>query len=58
PVRLAFPRSPGADDLADAIAAGIDDALWYDDVHGAPDWRHHVTGLLAEEIRAELGDAA
>ncbi|GJD42214.1 hypothetical protein AFCDBAGC_0048 [Methylobacterium cerastii] len=58
PVRLAFPRSPGADDLADAIAAGIDDALWYDDVHGAPDWRRHVTGLLAEEIRAELGDAA
>ncbi|RZK88971.1 MAG: FAD-binding molybdopterin dehydrogenase [Methylobacterium sp.] len=58
PVRLVFPAPPSARDLADAIATRIDDALWYDDVHGAPDWRHHVTGLLAEEIRAELSEGA
>ena len=58
PVRLVFPALPSAGDLAGAIAARIDDGLWYDDVHGAPDWRRHVTGLLAEEIRTELGGAA
>lgn len=57
PVRLAFPKPPGARELADAVATRIADALWYDDVHGAPDWRRHVTGLLAEEIRAELSEA-
>ena len=39
------------DDL-DAGLAAID--CWYDDPHGAPDWRAHVTGLLAREVRAEL----
>ncbi|MDT7569507.1 MAG: hypothetical protein QOG76_8131, partial [Pseudonocardiales bacterium] len=27
---------------------------WFDDPHGAPDWRRAVTLLLAEEVRAEL----
>lgn len=58
PVRLAFPSPPGRRALADALAASIPDALYYDDVHGAPDWRRHVTGLLAEEIRAELDEGA
>ncbi|MEP9363899.1 FAD binding domain-containing protein [Nocardioides sp. CN2-186] len=40
-----------ADDL-DAGLAAVD--CWYDDPHGAPDWRAHVTGLLAREVRAEL----
>jgi CO/xanthine dehydrogenase FAD-binding subunit len=39
------------DDL-DAGLAAID--CWYDDPHGAPDWREHVTGVLAREVRAEL----
>ncbi|KMO43388.1 FAD-binding molybdopterin dehydrogenase [Methylobacterium tarhaniae] len=55
PVRIDRPGLPGAADLAAALAAAIPDGLWYDDVHGAPDWRRHVTGLLAEEARAELG---
>ena len=39
--------------------AEIPDDLYYDDVHGRPDWRRHLTGLFAEEIRAELsGEAA
>jgi CO/xanthine dehydrogenase FAD-binding subunit len=28
---------------------------WYDDPHGAPDWRRHVAGLLAHEVVEELG---
>ncbi|SEP36660.1 CO or xanthine dehydrogenase, FAD-binding subunit [Methylobacterium sp. ap11] len=59
PVRIDLPGPPGAEALRDALAAAIPDGLWYDDVHGAPDWRRHVTGLLAEEVRAELaGEAA
>ena len=54
PVRLDLGDRHDADALRAAIAAGIPDDLWYDDVHGAPDWRAHVTRLLAEETRAEL----
>ncbi|UHC15688.1 FAD binding domain-containing protein [Methylobacterium currus] len=54
PVRVDLPALPEARDLTAALAAAIPDGLWYDDVHGAPDWRRHVTGLLAEEARAEL----
>ena len=28
---------------------------WYDDVHGAPAWRRHMSLHFAEEIRRELG---
>ncbi|AWN46636.1 FAD-binding molybdopterin dehydrogenase [Methylobacterium terrae] len=54
PVRIDLRGVPGADELAAALAAAIPDGLWYDDVHGAPDWRRHVTGLIAEEARAEI----
>lgn len=54
PVRIDLPRPPGAGELRGAVAAAIGPELWFDDVHGAPDWRAHVTGLLAEEIAAEL----
>ncbi|MFH6785517.1 MULTISPECIES: FAD binding domain-containing protein [Methylobacterium] len=54
PVRIDLARVPEAGALAAALAAAIPDGLWYDDVHGAPDWRRHVTGLLAEEARAEI----
>jgi CO/xanthine dehydrogenase FAD-binding subunit len=49
PVRLAVPAS-GA--LREAIDAAV--AEWFDDVHGAPDWRRRMTHLLAAEIAAEL----
>ena len=58
PVRIAFAVSPAAEALREAIDAAIPDALWYDDVHGAPDWRRHVTHRLAEEIRQELAGGA
>ncbi len=54
PVQIAFEAVPGADALRARIAAAIPEDDWYDDVHGAPDWRRHVTLLLAEEIRQEL----
>ncbi|MGV9820162.1 FAD binding domain-containing protein [Nocardia xishanensis] len=53
PVVLDFQLVP--DDRAVAAAlAEVDPALWFDDPHGAPDWRRHVTGLLAAEVAAEL----
>jgi len=55
PVRIAFAARPDAEALRERIAAAIPEGAWYDDVHGAPDWRRHVTLLLAEEIRQELG---
>jgi hypothetical protein len=48
-LRFAAPPSAGA--VREAVA-GV--TTWFDDVHGAPDWRAHVTGVLAEEVRAEL----
>ncbi|WP_428031857.1 FAD binding domain-containing protein [Ancylobacter sp.] len=54
PVQLAFPAVPTPDELAAELAAAIPDALYYDDMHGRPDWRRHMTALLAEEIRVEL----
>ena len=37
------------------IAAEIPASLYYDDIHGRPDWRRHMTFEFAEEIRGELG---
>lgn len=54
PLQLAFPTLPDEAALQARIAAAIPDALYYDDIHGAPDWRRHVTRLLAEEIRRDL----
>lgn len=51
PVVLRLPALPGADALAAHLARAIPDGAWWDDVHGAPAWRRHMTGLLAEEIR-------
>lgn len=51
PHRLAFRTVPEAAELVAALA-GIE--RWFDDPHGAPDWRRAVTGLLAEQVRAEL----
>ncbi|MET7770676.1 FAD binding domain-containing protein [Nocardia sp. NPDC005366] len=53
PVVLDFPAPPEASEVAAAVAA-IDPALWFDDPHGAPDWRRHITGVLAREVADEL----
>ncbi|MCJ2090763.1 FAD binding domain-containing protein [Methylobacterium sp. E-005] len=57
PVRLTFDALPDDATLADRLGAAIPDALYHDDVHGRPDWRRHVTGLLAREIRDTLREA-
>ncbi|MET0652018.1 MAG: FAD-binding molybdopterin dehydrogenase, partial [Hyphomicrobiaceae bacterium] len=38
------------------LATEIPFAQYYDDVHGLPDWRRHMTHELAEEIRRELAE--
>lgn len=54
PVRLDFASVPAPDDLAAALAAAIPENLYFDDVHGRPDWRRQVTFALADDIRADL----
>nr|WP_198428694.1 FAD binding domain-containing protein [Nocardia bovistercoris] len=53
PVVLDFPEPPHPETLAAALTT-VDPDLWFDDPHGAPDWRAHVTGLLANAVAAEL----
>jgi hypothetical protein len=54
PIQFRFDAIPDATRLADAIAQTIPPDGYYDDMHGRPDWRRHVTLLNAEEIRREL----
>lgn len=56
PVRLDFAAHPTAHDLSAAIDTHV--TAWFDDVHGAPDWRRLMTLRLAEEIRRELAGAS
>lgn len=55
PVVLRFAALPDAQELAAAIEAVPE---WYADAHGAADWRHAMSALLAEQIRVELAEAA
>lgn len=41
-------------DAVDAFIAGIAPGLWFDDVHGAPAWRRHMTRRLGLELVEEL----
>jgi CO/xanthine dehydrogenase FAD-binding subunit len=55
PVRLVFAAPPTAGELAARIEAEVTEpGLWHDDVHGAPDWRRHVSLMFAEDIRREI----
>lgn len=51
PRRFAFSSYPSPGELAEAIDT-IDD--WYDDPHGAPDWRRAQTLRLAAQVREDL----
>ncbi len=57
PVHLRFPLMPGHGEVASATGQ-LPGSIWHDDPHGPPDWRAHVSGVLAEQIRAELADDA
>ncbi|MFD4601148.1 FAD binding domain-containing protein [Streptomyces sp. NPDC058464] len=54
PVRLWFPLPPTAEALRTAIGGAVADDEWFDDIHGLPEWRRHMTFRYAEEIRREL----
>jgi len=54
PVRFSFAKLPAAADLRERIERELPLAAYYDDVHGKPAWRRHMTLHLAEEIRTEL----
>jgi hypothetical protein len=54
PIQFRFDAVPDAALLRDTIERRIPPAGYYDDMHGRPDWRRHVTLLYAEEIRREL----
>src|SRR5580698_7537095 len=50
PVRLSFAGIPTESEIIDRIAAEIPTSLYYDDIHGLPDWRQHMTFEFAKEI--------
>jgi CO/xanthine dehydrogenase FAD-binding subunit len=54
PIRLDFETVPADAELHQALLRGIPETLYYDDLHGTPDWRRHMTFRLAEQIRQEL----
>ncbi len=58
PVKLSFASLPSADELRSGVESAIPAHGWYDDVHGAPAWRRHMSLHFAEEIRRELGAGA
>ncbi len=53
PLQTAWPSPPSLAAL-DAYIQAIPAGLWYDDVHGAPAWRQHMTRRLAAELYQEL----
>lgn len=57
PMQLLFDTIPNRVALAQQIDAAIPFSLYYDDIHGLPDWRRHMTHELAGEIRDELTEA-
>jgi CO/xanthine dehydrogenase FAD-binding subunit len=52
PVRFVFDGLPEPAELDARIDVEV--PAWYDDIHGAPDWRRNLAHLLAQEIRLEL----
>jgi CO/xanthine dehydrogenase FAD-binding subunit len=54
PIKLTFDTIPSSDALRARIEQTLPSDAYYDDVHGLPAWRQHMTLLFAEEIRAEL----
>lgn len=56
PVVLDFREVPSDGELL-ATINGLDTELWYDDPHGTPEWRRHVSGILATQVAADLRGA-
>ena len=58
PIKLSFDSIPGAENLRARIEQEIPANGWYDDVHGSPAWRRHMSLHFAEDIRRELDAGA
>jgi CO/xanthine dehydrogenase FAD-binding subunit len=58
PLRLEFKQLPDQSELRNRLEKEIPDSMYFDDVHGAPDYRKHLTHHFAEEIRRELSNPA
>jgi CO/xanthine dehydrogenase FAD-binding subunit len=58
PVRLELAPGLSAAAAAAAVDAAVPPGGWFDDVHGAPAWRRHVTRMFAGQLVAELADPA
>jgi CO/xanthine dehydrogenase FAD-binding subunit len=56
PMKFSFSKLPSAEDLRGRIEREI--TAYFDDIHGAPEWRRHMTLHFAEEIRSELAGPA
>jgi CO/xanthine dehydrogenase FAD-binding subunit len=54
PYVFRFPTPPRPAELVSTLAECIPGAAWYDDPHGAPDWRRHISLRSAQEILEEL----
>lgn len=49
-----FPTLPTPAALDTALTESIPANHWYDDPHGAPDWRRHISTMSAHQILEEL----
>jgi hypothetical protein len=58
PIKLAFDTLPSGETLHARIEAAIPPDRWYDDIHGLPAWRRHMTLHFAQEIRDEQAETA
>ena len=45
---------PAAEELKRALEDAVPFSLYFDDVHGSPAHRKHLTHYFAEQIRSEL----
>jgi CO/xanthine dehydrogenase FAD-binding subunit len=54
PMVFRFAHLPSQRALLDRLVVEIPNELYYNDVHGSPAWRRHMTLQFAEDIRAEL----
>ncbi|MEV7025779.1 FAD binding domain-containing protein [Kitasatospora sp. NPDC093558] len=58
PIQLRFAVPPNAEAVREAVAYGVRPDEYFDDIHGLPAWRRHMTHRFAEEIRRELVEEA
>jgi CO/xanthine dehydrogenase FAD-binding subunit len=58
PVQIVFPEIPDARLLRERLQEAIPDDGYFDDVHGTPEYRQHMTHYFAVQIRAELANTA